>query len=814
MQKKYQIHKFGGSSLADQMRFMAVKSILSGKDEVIVASAIFNTTKKLQTILDHALAFKPYRGALSALEKKHLAIAQALLPVSEVNIIKDMFKQDIKTIQALLQATQYIGVSLKETSELILGYGERWSSQILAAYLNQFANVLYLDASTIIFTYEKNGMSFIDWQKSEAALHAFLNKHTFDQLVITGFIASTVEGRRTTLGRNGSDFSAAIIAKLMKAAALTIWTDVDGIYTADPKCVRSAFVIDSLSYKEAMELAYFGAKVLHPKTIAPLLSAEIPLYIKNSYRPEQKGTFISTESVNSHHSPIKGISVLDEMALINIEGSGMMGVSGTAARVFAILKAANISVNFISQASSEHSICFALANQAASFAHQHLLEKLKFDLSEQQIENISIVYDCAIVAVVGDGMIGCVGIANQLCASLAKANISIRAISQGSSERNISLVLDKQNVSRALQVIHAGFYLSGKTISIGLIGPGQVGATLLQQIKVAKTHLSANYQVNLSVRGIMSSQKMLLKQEAIDLENWQEALHVGVATDLKQFMDHIISDDVPHAVIIDCTANKEIAIQYDKFIEQGIHVITPNKHANSGDLAYYKKLKAKAKKNNHYLYEATVCAGLPVMTTLQDIIKTGDKVLKIEGIVSGTLSFIFNELAKGRLFSEVVNEAKSLGYTEPDPRCDLSGMDVARKLVCLAREIGHDISLSQVSVHNLVPEALKEVSLSQFLSDLKNQDAEMAAYVEKALANKERLAYVGSIDEAGRVKVAIESFPLTHPFASLKRTDNMLVFHTQRYHQQPLVIQGPGAGKEVTAAGIFADLLRLVSFLS
>jgi aspartokinase/homoserine dehydrogenase 1 len=633
--------------------------------------------------------------------------------------------------------------------------------------------------------------------------------------VITGFIASTEEGRRTTIGRNGSDFSAAIFASLFKAKCLTIWKDVDGIFTADPKRVRSAFVIETLSYNEALEFAYFGAKVLHPMTVAPLLKHQIPLRIKNSLNPTAEGTYISAVPKSSPYL-IKGLTCIDNIALINIEGTGMIGVSGIAARVFQILHQAHISVILISQASSEQSICFAIPSGFADLAIKELTDNLQFEIDRDQIEAIHADRNCAILAVIGDNMVGTTGISGKVFDTLAKANINIRAISQGSSERNISAVIKHEDINRALQTVHAGFYLSPKTISIGLIGPGQIGGTLLNQIEATLDALQVKYQVNLCVRGIMNSKKMLLSHEAVDLALWSESLDKSnVSPNMDEFISHIKANDIPHAVIIDCTANNRISEKYINFIEQGIHVITPNKHANSGDLNYYKKLKNSVQqKKCHYLYEATVCAGLPIINTLQDLIKTGDEVDKVEGVVSGTLSFLFNELAKGRLFSEIIFEAKKLGFTEPDPREDLSGMDVARKFICLAREIGYDISFNDIKLHNLVPETLRSCSVDEFLAKLPEYDNEIADLVKQSKNKQEQLCYMGVIHPDGKIDVDIHSLPDTHAFSRLRGADNMLIFHTRRYHEQPLIIQGPGAGAEVTAAGIFADLLRLVSFIS
>lgn len=811
----YQVHKFGGSSLATTDRFIAIKSLLHGKNEIIVVSAIQGTTTTLQLALDTAKQGMPFYQMLEDLEKKHFHLINFLLPENMSVDVITLIKKDMIEIKDILNSVQLTGFYAKEIQDFILGYGEIWSAKILTHYLSENDNILYLDASIVLFVYEKNGMKCIDWQKTQTALNTYLENKIFDKIIITGFIASTLEGKRTTLGRNGSDFSAAIFAKLFHAKCLTIWTDVDGIYTADPNRVRSAFVIESLSYKEALELAYFGAKVLHPMTIAPVLECEIPIYIKNSLNPDAKGTYISASSKKSPHL-IKGLTCVDEISLINIEGTGMIGVSGIAARVFQVLHQAGVSVILISQASSEHSICFAVSNIFTDVAVSALKENLQFEIEKQQIEAIYVDKSCAIMSAVGDEMIGTIGISGRLCDSLAKANVNIRAIAQGSSERNISVVVKSSDINRALQAVHASFYLSRGTISIGLIGPGHVGSTLLHQIQKEINQLKSIYQVNLYVRGIMNSKKMLLSHEPIDLTTWKDQLNKSNDNaDMNAFVNHILTDNFPHAVIIDCTANQNIANQYISYIEKGIHVITPNKHVNAGDLDYYKKLKRLTKKyNKHYLYEATVCAGLPVINTLQDILKTGDHILKIEGIVSGTLSYIFNEFTKGKKFSEIVIKAKKLGITEPDPREDLSGMDIARKLVCLAREIGKDVTLDDVNVYDLVPQELKSCKLDEFFEKLPSYDDHMQKLINDVKAKKGIVCYVGAIDASGRIDVAMTSFPEDHPFARLEGTDNMLIFHTRRYHKNPLIIQGPGAGAEVTAAGIFADLLRLVSFLS
>lgn len=806
-------HKFGGSSLADAERFKAVKQILSGKKEIIVVSATKGTTSTLQHCLDLARGGNDYSRDLNLLEDRHIKLINSIISKNSQNLVKSL-REDVEFIRNILNTIKTIHSYATEIQNFVLGFGEIWSAKILNAYLNLGGNSEYLDASSILYSYIENDVVCIDWEKSYTELVQFVKNKDFDQLVVTGFIAKTLNGQRTILGRNGSDYSGAIFAKLFKAKCLYIWTDVDGIYTAHPQKVKSAFVIEHLSYKEAHELAYFGASVLYPMTVLPVESENIPLYIKNSFNPTAPGTYISHETKKTPYM-IKGITYVSDIALINIEGAGLIGVAGTAARIFQILKDISVSVVLISQASSEHSICFAINNKMMDLAVSTLQERLHLEISGNLVGKITADPNCSIVAAVGEEMIGAVGAAGKLCDALAKANVNIRALAQGSSERNISVVINSSDINKALQALHAGFYLSGKTISIGLIGPGTVGKTLLKQISTELEGLCHKYHVNLCVRGIMGSQKMLLSDSGINLNKWESNLKKSeLEANISKFVEHIVSDDVPNAVIIDCTASVDVSKKYLDFAKKGISIITPNKHANGGStLKYYKELKAAVRDNKcQYLYEATVCAGLPVINTIGDLIKTGDEITAIEGIVSGTLSYIFNELAGGRKFSDVVKEAKKLGYTEPDPREDLSGKDIGRKLICLAREIGYDVSLNEIEIVNLVPANLRKCSVDEFMSRVSECDNEMHKMVEKSNKNNEKLRYVASIKADKTLSVAIQSCPQEHPFNRLRGTDNMLIIHSKRYcDNQPIIIQGPGAGSEVTAAGIFADLLRLAA---
>ena len=815
--KDYIVHKFGGTSLANAERFKAVAELLTGHNEIVVVSAVQGVTKMLQAMLELAAAQQSYSRELESLRSKHHEIVTTLLPKRDNGPLMKIIDHDCLEINDLLHSVHLVGSFEKIIQDRVLGYGEQWSAQILAAYLGQKNKVAYLDTTHVIHTRIQHGMLEVNWNVSAEALQNYAKSYQlddFEKIVATGFIAINENQKFTTLGSNGSDFSASILAKLFNAQSITIWTDVDGIMSADPTRVPKAFVLESVSYHEALELAYFGATVLHPRAIEPAIAKHIPIYIKNSYSPNAPGTSILP---NPDPSPflIRGLSSIDQVALINVEGPGMMGMAGIVSRLFHELRRVNISVILISQASSEHSICFAVQRDDADLALKVLQEYFEYELREEVIRRISIDKDCAVLAAVGENMIGQPGITARMARALSKANVSIRAIAQGSSERNISMVVRQSEIRKALRAIHSGFYLSNKSISVGVIGPGLVGGTLIKQIFEATELLQQHYQTNIYIRGVANSRKMLLDEQQIDLESFLKQLEASdLACDLDAFVDHILSDDLPHSVIIDCTASSVVAERYVDFINKGVHIITPNKCANAGNLDVYHQLKTACRKlDRYYLYEATVCAGLPVIKSLQDLIQTGDEVLSIEGIVSGTLAYIFSHLGPDKKFSEVVLHARELGYTEPDPREDLSGMDVARKFVCLAREIGRPVTLDQVQVHSLVPTALRDCSKEEFLQRLPEFDSELSGILGDVADLSKRLHYVGRITPDGEINVEVKSYSGDHPFAHISGTNNMIIFRTKRYDEQPMIIQGPGAGAEVTAAGVFADLMRLISVL-
>ena len=807
------VHKFGGSSIADAEAFGHVAGLLQSRDDerqAVVVSAMQGTTDALIEMA-HAAAGAPggagpdWEPAFEALRKRHLDCAGTLQLNARLDAV---LEQSFAELKHLLQSLALLGSLPAELLDLISGLGEQWSARILAGVLEQDGQpARFVDARQVI-RIEHGELGPVPLMKdSRRALDACALGET-RRIVMTGFSCRDTAGRVTTLGRNGSDFSATILAALLDAQAVHIWTDVEGVLSADPRRVPQAEVVHHLSYREAFELAYFGARVLHPQTLAPLLQGAIPVRIRSTRLPDSPGTLIDRHG--SDELPVKGVSCIGALALINIEGAGMLGVPGTAERVFATLQRAGISVTMISQGSSEHSICCVLPRVDGERARELLNQRFLNEIDSGQLQRISVLDDIEVLAIVGDGMAGTPGIAGRLFAALGRAGVNVRAIAQGSSERNISVAVDAASGTRALRAVHSAFYLSDQTLSIGVIGPGQVGRALLGQLGLAGQRLKDSAGIDLRVRGVSNSSAMELAEREVSPAAFQGRLEACEPADLERFAAHVRAEHMPQAVIIDCSASDAIADHYAGWLAQGIHIITPNKHAGSGDPARYAQLRALvARGRAHWRYEATVAAGLPVIQTLRDLIDSGDTVLRIEGIFSGTLAWLFNRYRVGMSFAELVREARGSGYTEPDPRDDLSGMDVARKLVILAREAGMNLALQQVEVESLVPAGMDDGAVEEFLTGLDTLDAEMGERIEQAESNGCCLRYTASLDARGRARVGLESLPLNHPFANLALTDNVVAFTTERYCENPLIVQGPGAGPEVTAAGIFSDLLRI-----
>ena len=610
-----------------------------------------------------------------------------------------------------------------------------------------------------------------------------------------------------------AEYSASLIASEYNAP-VTFWNTRSLLCTASRRDVPSAQVIKHLTYSEATELSFFGAPIVHPFSFQPSANKGLEIALRYWGDIENPGTIISKNEIKDGKELVKAFSVVRNVSLINVEGSGMSGVPGVSSRLFTALRNEGISVIFISQASSEYSICFAVPQSQANSASCTLRREFAHELESKFISSIDTETDLSVLAVVGEAMPGRVGVAGAFFSSLARAGINIRAIAQGSSERNISAVISSTDSTKALKALHSAFFMSQQTLSVGLFGPGNIGGTLLDQIGEESERLKAEFDLDIRIRGIATSKKMLLSEDGVDLSNWREELeNGGVAYNEKVFLSHIKASYYPHWLLVDCTSSEDRAMQYKSFIEDGFHIITPNKKASSGPYSYYQSLMQAVKKSGKkYLYETTVGAGLPIIVTLKDLRETGDKVEKVEGMVSGTLAWLFNEYDGTVPFSSLVKKAKSLGYTEPDPRDDLSGMDVARKTVILARELGYEIEVSDIAIESLVPAELRNASKEEFLDRLPEMDKKMLDMYRNAKDRGMRLRYVGKVDN-GKCSVSLSEYPEDHPFSQASGTDNVIAFTTARYHKQPLVIKGPGAGPEVTAAGVFADILRLSAYL-
>jgi len=818
---RWKIHKFGGSSLADAECFRRVAGLMLEQPDArigVVVSAMGGMTDALLRLTtlaeqdDHA-----FDDELNVIGERYAETARGLVEGDVLVQVLDAWSQDAQDIKDVLKAVALVKSAPQRSRDVVAGYGEIWSARMLAAFLGQESSErggTWIDARDILTVSQTELGPTVEWDLSQSKFDDVVPGEFNGIAIITGFIAADEEGLQTTLGRNGSDYSAAIFAALSKAGELSIWTDVDGVMSADPNRVPEAQVIEQLTYNEAMELAYFGARVIHPQTLGPVIEGDIPVVIRNSFNPSHPGSRIAADLASA--DDIKGITAIGGMALVNLEGSGMIGVPGTADRLFKALKNAGVSVTLISQASSEHSICIAVPQDLAERAGKVVREAFADELESGQIQRVEITGSQSIVAVVGDGMAGTPGVAGRFFSNLGRAGINIRAIAQGSSERNISAVVDSDESTRALRAAHSGFYLSSKTISIGVIGTGTVGAALLRQLQKQADRLHDEFNLDLRVRAIARSKAMLLGERRIDLGKWEtEFEDASVAIDVEAFEQHVNPDHLPHALIIDCTASETVATRYAGWLERGIHVITPNKKAFSGSYAAYRSLQESADKgSSHYFYETTVGAALPIITALCDLIYTGDDVRSVQGIFSGTLAYLFNVYDGSTPFSDIVRQAQASGYTEPDPRDDLSGMDVARKLTILARELGQTIEIGDFPVQSLVPEALRDCSVEEFLDRLPEYDDEIRSLFDGAQAEGKKLRYIGHLDAGGNATVGLESVDSDHPFSNINLTDNIVQFETERYSANPLVVQGPGAGPEVTAGGVFADLLRLANYLS
>lgn len=808
--------KFGGSSLADARRYMMVKDIAltthNQNGAAVVLSAPKGVTNALALLCEQAESGDDYSELLAKLDMTLNGIASELaeqLADFPLQPIQQLISSKLTELTQQLSGISLLGCSPEHISAQILSVGEYVSVNLFSGILTALGqdNVI-IDPVKYVVAEGEYLDSIADVATSKANF-ADVDCSGKQVLIMPGFVAANAEGEKVTLGRNGSDYSAAILAACIDAECCEIWTDVDGVYNADPNQVKDAVLLDKLTYQEAMELSYFGAKVLHPKTIGPIAQHHIPCLIRNTLNPAAPGTLISNEASEVWTS-VKGISQLDDMAMFNISGPGMKGMVGMASRVFEVISNGNISIILITQSSSEYSISFCVHEKDAGRVQSLLEQAFELELHNQLLEPLEVRKGLSVVSLVGDGMRESKGFAAKFFSSLAQARVNIVAIAQGSSERSISAVVETNKAKEAVKVVHQNFFSNQHTIDAFLIGCGTVGAELLAQIAKQQQALEQR-NINLKVFGIANSRQILLDKAGIELDNnWQGALAESEQAFSLALLQEFVNDNaLVNPVLIDCTTSETIASQYVEFMNAGFHVVTPNKKANTSDADFYQLLRDTVQETNRqFLYETTVGAGLPVIDNLQKLIYAGDKLTKFEGILSGSLSYIFGKLDEGLTLSQATSIARDKGFTEPDPRDDLSGMDVARKLLIIARESGMQMELADIDIESVLPADFDSAgSIDEFMQNLPKADEHYQQKVAKAASEGKVLRYVGLI-ENGKCRVSLLAVDANHPLYVIKEGENALAIYSDYYQPIPFVTRGYGAGAAVTAAGVFADILR------
>lgn len=808
--------KFGGTSVANAQNISKVINIVANKSQennlIVVVSALSGITDLLQlTASTAANKQAEYTQLITKIASKHHEVIEELIVSKNQEELKKIVNNEIQQLKTLLDGCYLLNELTPKTLDRILSFGELLSSQIISyALKNKGNNCCYIDSREIIKTNDNFGKAVVNFNKTKELFTSVLEKQKETILLFPGFVASTNNDETTTLGRGGSDYTASILAYCSNASALEIWTDVNGMFTANPKLVKQAKPIDNLSYQEAMELSHFGAKVLYPPTIQPVLNVKIPILIKNTFEPNEEGTYISDQST-SNGNPVKGISHIEAITLLTLEGSGMIGITGSSKRLFETLSQHNINVIFITQASSEHSICIGISNSDAEKAKAAIDTTFEIEISQKKIDACSLEKDLCIIALVGENMKSHQGLSGKMFSTLGKNNVNIRAIAQGASERNISAVINKNDIKKALNALHERFFEDNtKQLNLFVMGVGNVGEKFIDQIHQQKKFLKENLKMNVRVIALSNSRKMIFNEEGLDLVNWKSQLNDSEEANTKKFISEVQKLNLRNSIFVDITANSDIANIYDQFLAQSIAVVTCNKIACSSKFENYQNLKNLSRKYNApFLFETNVGAGLPIIDTLKHLIASGDKVNKIQAVLSGSLNFIFNNFDENNSFHDVVKEAGIQGFTEPDPKIDLSGIDVARKILILIRESGYKMEIENIENKSFLPvECMQTTNNEAFFASLIKHAPHFEKLLKEAKSKNCKLKYVATF-EKGKASVGLEFIPQDSPFYNLEGKDNIVQFYTDRYVEQPLLIKGAGAGAAVTASGIFADVVRI-----